>query len=51
MPLLLPIWENAMKRVDKDSSRVKQSSVDCRYRIPEPAVLITGQTPNTANIS
>ena len=45
MPLPLPVWENAMKRVDKDSGRVKAGSVDRRYRIPEPALLITGQTP------
>ena len=45
MPLPLPVWENTMKRVDKDSGRVKQSSVDHGYHIPKPAVLITGLTP------
>lgn len=34
-----------MKRVDKDPGRVKTSVVDRGYRVPEPALLITGQTP------
>ena len=34
-----------MKRVDKDPSRVKNSGVDRGYRVPEPALLVSGQTP------
>ncbi|KAH0831330.1 hypothetical protein J3R83DRAFT_13979 [Lanmaoa asiatica] len=45
MPTPLPIWENAMKRVDKDPSRLKKDMVDRGYRVPEPAILISGQTP------
>ena len=45
MPSPLPVWENAMKRVDKDSRRIKTGLVDPGYRVPEPALLITGQTP------
>ena len=33
-----------MKRVDKDPSRYKPGLVDHGYRVPEPALLITGQS-------
>ena len=45
MPLPLPVWENTMKCVDKDLSRVKKDLVDRGYRMPEPAALVSGQTP------
>ena len=44
MPLSFIIWKNAMKRVDKDKSRVR-GLVDPGYRVPEPALLISGQSP------
>jgi len=34
-----------MKRVDKDPTRVQRGLVDQGYRIPEPALLISGQSP------
>ena len=34
-----------MKHLDKDSGRDKAGLVDRGYRIPKPALLITGQTP------
>ncbi|KAN0086211.1 hypothetical protein V8E55_007345 [Tylopilus felleus] len=45
MPASLTVWENAMKRVDKDPSRVKKDMVYQGYHVPEPAILISGQTP------
>ena len=45
MPAPLPVWENAMKRVDKDPSRVKKPVIDRGYHIPEPALLVSGQSP------
>lgn len=45
MPLPLDIWANAIKGVDKDLNRVKRGSLDPGYRVPEPALLISGQTP------
>ena len=45
MPLPLPVWENAMKCVDKGPSRVKKNLVDRGYCMPKPATLISGQTP------
>ena len=45
MPLSIDVWVNALKRVDKDPSRVKRLLVDPGYRVPEPALLISGQTP------
>ena len=34
-----------MKHVDKDPSRVKKDLVDRGYCMPEPAALVSGQTP------
>ena len=45
MLLLFNMWENVMKHVDRSSSRVKRGLVDQEYCIPEPALLISGQTP------
>jgi hypothetical protein len=45
MPVPLPVWKNAMKHVDKDPSRVKKDVVNRGYHVPEPALLISGQTP------
>ena len=45
MLLSFNVWENAMKHVDRSSSRVKRGLVDQGYRVPEPALLISGQTP------
>lgn len=45
MPVALDIWENAMKRVDKNPSRVKKNIVDPGYRVPEPALLISAGSP------
>ncbi|KAI9459076.1 hypothetical protein HD554DRAFT_2177094 [Boletus coccyginus] len=45
MPAPIAIWENAMKHVDKNLSRVRKGIVDQGYCIPEPALLISGQSP------
>ena len=45
MLLSIDIWVNALKRVDKDPSRVKRLLVDPGYCVPELALLISGQTP------
>ena len=45
MPEPFMVWENALKHVDKDKSRVKKGMVDLGYHIPELALLISGQTP------
>ena len=45
MPVPLNIWENAMQWMDKDVARVKNNLVDQGYRVPEPALLMTGQSP------
>ena len=45
MLLSIDVWVNALKRMDKDLFRVKRLLVDLGYRIPEPALLISGQTP------
>jgi len=45
MPASLPVWENAMKCMDKDLSRMKTDMVNQSYCVPEPATLIFDQTP------
>lgn len=44
MSLPFDIWEIAVKRIDKDPSRVKKGLADTGYRVPEPAIIISGQT-------
>ena len=44
MPEPFPIWKNTLKHMDKDKSRVKKGMVDPSYHVPEPALLISGQT-------
>ena len=45
MPRSFKIWDNAMKHIDKDPSRVKRGLVDQGYRIPEPALIISALSP------
>ena len=45
MLLALLLWEQAMKRVDKDPSRVKTCVEDSGYRVPEPSLVISGGLP------
>ena len=45
MLLPFPMWENAMKRMDKDSSRVKKGIVDPGYHVPEPALFLSSLSP------
>ena len=44
MPSPLALWQNTMKHIDKDPTRVKSSLVDCQYHVPEPALLISPQS-------
>ncbi|KAN0074429.1 hypothetical protein V8E55_011841 [Tylopilus felleus] len=41
MPLPFHIWENAMKHMDKDPSRVTRGKVDPGYCVPEPALFLS----------
>ena len=45
MPPSFVIWENAMKCMDKNLSRVKRNIVDPGYRVPELVLLISSQSP------
>ena len=45
MPRSFKIWDDALKRTDKDPSRVKKGLVDPGYCIPEPALLISALSP------
>ena len=45
MPLALLLWEQAMKQVDKDPSRVKTHVEDPGYHVPEPILVISGSSP------
>ena len=45
MLLALLLWEQAMKRVDKDPSRVKTRVEDSGYCVPKPSLVILGGSP------
>ncbi|KAN0074457.1 hypothetical protein V8E55_011869 [Tylopilus felleus] len=46
MPLPFHIWENVMKHMDKDPSRVTRGKVDPGYRVPEPALFLSSLSPD-----
>ena len=50
MPLALPLWEKAMKQVEKDPSRVKFHVENLGYHVPEPSLMILGGLPEQCHL-
>ena len=50
MPPSFVIWENAMKHMDKNLSRVKRNIVDPGYQVPELALLVSSQSPKRCQL-